>query len=147
MDGYRSDTDLLGRRNRFRPVLRHETTGREANSGGMRAGEAIRGGTLAAAMTTAGKQARRRETIKHQIVHGIWEDGMGARENDQPHDRSARWAGSRGGKMGELGKLIYTMGMQADTPEPIIRISRESDSDVLLRYRRHGILRRVRQSD
>lgn len=80
MDGYRNDTSRLGRRNRFRPALRHGTTGRGANSGNRRAGEAIRGGTLAAAMTTTGKQARRRRTIKRQIVHGILEDGMGGRK-------------------------------------------------------------------
>lgn len=31
-------------------------------------------------MTTAGKQARWRGTIKRQIVHGILEDGMGGRK-------------------------------------------------------------------
>lgn len=80
MGDCRYDTGPLGRRNRFRPVLRHETTGRGTNSGGRLAGEAIRGGIQAAAMTAAGKQARRRKTIKQKIVHGIQENGMNYRK-------------------------------------------------------------------
>lgn len=80
MGGYRHDTDLLERRNRFRPAPRHETTGRGANSDGRLAGEAIRGGIRAAAMTAAGKQVRRRKTIKQKIVHGIQENGMNYRK-------------------------------------------------------------------
>lgn len=182
MGGYRPDTNLLERRNRFRPAPLHAWTGRGANSGGRLAGEAIRGGIRAAAMTAAGKQARRRKTIKQKIVHGIQENGMNYRKTISSmivrpakreagmgdretidrlivrlvrreagigeretigggHDRAARSAGSRGGKRGEPKKLIYTMGTRAGIPKPIRRISRKSDSDVLLRCRRYGILR------
>lgn len=41
MGGYYPDTGLFEQRNRFRPVHRHEITGRGANSGGRRAGGAI----------------------------------------------------------------------------------------------------------
>lgn len=79
MDGYRHDTSLLGRRNRFRPALRHETTGRGANSGGRRAGVAIRDVMRTTAMMAADKHDGG-GTIKRQIVHGIREDGMSSRK-------------------------------------------------------------------
>ena len=109
MSGYRNDTVRHGRRNRFRPALRHETTGRGANSGGRWAG-------------------RRDGTIERMIVHDTRETGMGDRERSSGRSCVIQWqadmarrrtinrmivrlvrSGSRGGKKDEPRKLIYTM--------------------------------------
>lgn len=123
MDGYRHDTSRLGRRNRFRPASRHETTGRRANSSDGRAG--WRDGTIKLVIVRcprrqAGMDNRKRssgrscvtrrqasmaerKTIRYMIVRLVW-----------------REAGREEGRAGEthIYDVIYGIGDTMKHPPP-----------------------------